>query len=157
MAFRNIEASGDIYRSMCVAAAALSLSVTGCSSDPEPIALPAGALPPGTMEVSIDGQSAGRQHGLGCAQIMSVTTATVDDGHSSVRAVVKSGEELSTISVQFTNVENFSGSYLSNLQGNAKARLVGASTFEVSGVADGFFLDRSAESTKIDFTVRFAC
>jgi hypothetical protein len=146
-----------MYRSMCVAAVALLLPATGCSSDAEPVVLPAGALPPGTIDVSINGKSAGRQHGLACMQITSFTSATAGEGGSSVRAVVNGADELNAVSVQFTNVGNFSGSYLSNLQGSANARLVGTSTFEVSGAADGFFLDRPAQPTKSDFVVRFAC
>src|SRR5690242_11142524 len=121
-----------VYRSVRAAVVTLLLCVTGCSSgSTPPPPLPAGALPPGTMDVSVNGQPAARHHGLACTHIMAFTAATAGEGGSTVRAVVKGGDELNVVSVQLTDIGDFTGSYMPHLQGTADARLVGTSTFVV--------------------------
>jgi lipoprotein LpqH len=146
-----------MYRSMGVWFSALLLGVTACSPPDPPPSLPAGALPPGTIDVSINGKSAGRQHGLACTRIASFTSAAAGEGGSSVRAVVNAADELNAVSVQITDIGGFTGSYMANLQGKAQTKLVGTSTFVISGVANGFFAARPADQTTSDFTVKFAC
>jgi hypothetical protein len=148
---------GDMIRSISAATVALSLSVTGCSSSAPPTTPPAGALPPGTIDVAINGHSAERQHGLSCQQITSFTIANAGQDDSSVRAVVNDASGLSAVSVQLTDISGFTGSYNANLQGKADAQLVGTSTFVITGTADGFNADRPADRSKGDFTLRFAC
>jgi Mycobacterium 19 kDa lipoprotein antigen len=146
-----------MQRSLAVYLAAVFLSATACSSAAAPAPLPAGALAPGTIDVSINGQSAAHQRDLTCTNMTSFTTATAANGDSTVRAVVNNDDGLNTVAVEFTDVAGFTGSYLSDVQGKADARLVGSSTFLISGVANGFFADRPANQTTSDFTVRFAC
>ena len=141
-----------------VASALLLLPVlTGCSEDDTRPPLPAGALAPGTIDIEMNGQPAVRSRDLSCTQITSFTTASSASGDSKLRAVVNNAAGLEVVSAEFTDVGGFTGSYASNLQGKADARLVGDSTIEISGVADGFFVGHPEDQSTANFTVRFAC
>lgn len=137
-------------------AAAVFLGTTACSSTAPPANPPSGALAPGTIDVSVDGQSAGSPRGLACSHISSFTTATAGEGDSTVRAVLDDASGLSTVSVQLTDIGGFTGSYWTKVQGKADASVVG-STFVISGVADGFYTERPSERATGHFTIRFAC
>src|SRR5262245_19614080 len=89
-----------MHRSACIWMVAPLVVVSACSSPAPPPPLPAGALPAGTIDVSIGGHSADRQHGLACMHIRSFTSATAGEGSSSVRAVVDGADELNAVSIQ---------------------------------------------------------
>lgn len=142
--------------SMGAWAAAVFLGATACSSTAPPAKLPSGALAPGTIDVSIDGQPAGSPRGLACSHLASFTTAIAGEGNSTVRAVLNDASRLSTVSIQINDTGGFTGSYWANLQGKADASVVG-STFVISGSADGFYTERPSELATSSFTIRFAC
>jgi ipoprotein LpqH len=89
-------------------------------------------------------------------RVSSFTTVSAGQGDSRVHAVLNDSVGLKTVSVEITNIGGFTGSYLANLQGNADAWVAG-STFQISGVADGFYSDRPSFGAKGDYQIKFAC
>jgi ipoprotein LpqH len=145
-----------MYRFTCRWGAALLLAMTACSSGAPRATPPPGALSPGTIDVTINGRSADSLRHAACTRVSSFTTVAAREGDSTVRAVLNDAVGIKTVSVEITNVRGFTGSYQQNLQGDAEARVTG-STFQISGVADGYNSERPASEATGDFLIKFAC
>ncbi len=132
------------------------LGMTACSSGAPRAASPPRALAPGTIDVAINGQTVNTPRHAGCTRVGSYTAVAAGEGDSRLRAVVNDAVGIKAVSVEITNVGGFTGSYLLNLQGDAEARVAG-STFQISGVANGYDTARPSFRATGDFRIQFAC
>ena len=79
----------------------LAAGVAGCSS-PDPAPRPAGSLPPGTAEVSIDGEGRGRTYDVSCATTGTLTSINTGDEKSGTTSSIDNTDGLS---VQFGELQ----------------------------------------------------
>ena len=139
------------------AAALIVIDVAGCSSSPPSTpAEQAGALPAGTAVVTIDDTTTITSHAVSCLPIEYWTKITIGDASAGVLITVDSGNQLAAWTVAFNNLGGFTGSYLLDLQGDARVDVVGQ-TYTVAGTARGFNADNPSFSTEEGFSVKVAC
>jgi lipoprotein LpqH len=137
------------------AASVSAVIIGGCSSPPAEPQQPAGALPPGTAEVTVNGKRMGPTDAVNCAQTQWLWIMEAGDKTAGVTAVVQSGEMLTAKSVQIRNLDGFTGSYWDGQGGNADASIAG-NTWTISGTVDGFNADKPKRATAT-FKVKANC
>jgi lipoprotein LpqH len=137
------------------ATAFLILGVASCSSPPSAI-LPAGAIPTGAAKVTLGDQDGHQTFNLACQTNESITTITIGNPPGGITAVVDNAKALTAKGVTFDNVDGFSGSYWSDLQGTATAHMVDQ-TYTITGIAQGFNTNDPAARTAQKFTILAAC
>jgi lipoprotein LpqH len=139
-----------------VTAATLVIGVSVACSSGRSVAKPkAGALPPGTAQLTISGKDVGTAHTLQCASEGWLTTITIGDSVSGATVVVSKAEEPAVESVIIRNLNDFTGNYNRGLDGDATVSLTGA-TYDITGVASGHST-KSYERTTEPFTIKAAC
>jgi ipoprotein LpqH len=126
----------------------------GCSSEP-PAKLKAGVLPPGTAQLTIDGNDAGQTRSVQCAAVGSRTTIRTGDDHAGVTVMLSNAEKLTVELVRIRNMDGFSGDYNLGLGGDAAALLTD-STYHITGTAFGY-RSASIAPTRQQFTMQVAC
>lgn len=136
------------------AAALLLMSIAGCSSATPGLELPAGALPGGTAQASVNGHGTGKLRGVACESIGKGLTA-INIGNNGSRITVLVGPDTAK-EVAFNDVVGFTGSYWQDLQGSARLALVDQ-TYTLTGTAAGFNAELPDTRTMNDFTVKVAC
>lgn len=120
------------------AALVIAVGVAGCSSSPPAAPPQPGALPPGTVEVTVNGKDMGRTDAASCSQVDWAWTIHTGDKTAGATAVVQGGGGgLSARSIEIHNLDGFTGTYWDGHGGNADASMAG-DTWTVAGTVDGF-------------------
>jgi ipoprotein LpqH len=128
-------------------------TAVGCSSDkvePKP-----GALPPGTVQITIDGKDLGATGGVHCLDIESSTTIETGDAAAGTTVMLSAKGNPKVEFVRIRNLNGFSGDYNLNLDGSAAVAMSG-NTYHISGTALGYKSKAIAPTTK-PFTINVAC
>jgi lipoprotein LpqH len=136
------------------AAVLLLITVAGCSSAPPGIRFPAGALPGGTAQATVNGNGTGQLKDVECESIGKGLTA-INIGSSDSRITLLVGPDTPK-EVAFNDVVGFTGSYWQDLQGSARLAIVDQ-TYTLTGTAAGFNAEQPYTRTMNDFTVKVAC
>lgn len=142
-------------RFMAGACVLLVIGVAGCSS-PEPVPRPAGSLPPGTAEVSIDGDGQGRTYDVSCSTTGALTTINTGDETSGTTSSIDSTDGLAVQFAEITNIDGFSGSYWADLGPVAKVEMTGG-TYLMTGNATGFNADNPSARVIETYSIRVTC
>jgi hypothetical protein len=132
------------------------LALTGCSSTPPEYSPPAGAVVPGTAHVTVNGQDAGTTTAVQCNSTGPLTTITTGDQTAGVTAMVSNASDLTADSVTIRNLGGFTGSYNSDLGGEATVKMTGR-TYDISGTADGFHTDKPSFRASGTFVIKVSC
>ncbi|AQA06300.1 hypothetical protein BVC93_10625 [Mycobacterium sp. MS1601] len=135
---------------------ALLLAAVGCSSGPEQQPLPAGALTPGTANITINGHDLDDVDSVSCSAAGPLMTINTGDDSSGTTSVVSNADGLSAQSVYIRDLGGFTGSYNLDLSGDAKVEMTG-STYSIKGSADGFDTDNPSFRTEGTFEITVAC
>ncbi len=143
-----------MQRRSAAAMVVLLVTVAGCSSAPAALRLPAGALPGGTAQATVNGNGTGRLRGVQCQDLGKGVTA-INIASAGNRIDVLVGPDAPK-AVTFNEVEGFTGSYWQDLQGSARLAMVDQ-TYTLTGTAAGFNSERPYARTMTDFTVNVAC
>ncbi len=141
-------------KSVCTVAAAM-LIVSGCASG-QAAAPGAGALPPGTAKISIDGGQVGSTYSVRCQTVDWMTRIHTDLHGATVNAMLSNAGKLTAEFVRLHDVDGFEGSYERALQGEASVTMNGA-TYQITGAALGF---NKADRTRLKaetFTLTVSC
>lgn len=139
-----------------VTAATLVIGASVACSSGRSVAKPkAGALAPGTAQLTISGKDVGAARSSQCASEGRLTTITIGDSASGARVVVSKAEEPTVESVIIRNLNDFTGNYNRGLDGDATVTLTGA-TYDITGAASGYST-KSYERTTEPFTIKAAC
>ncbi|HXA13190.1 MAG TPA: lipoprotein LpqH [Mycobacterium sp.] len=139
-----------------VAALCAVAGIAGCSSTPANSPQPPGALPPGTAEVTVNGQSAGTTRAVQCTQDSWTHTIMTGDNKSGAKVVVETGKSINATSVVITNISDFTGTVLENNIGKAEASMIGT-TFRVTGTAQGSTTQNPNQVSTANFEVKANC
>jgi lipoprotein LpqH len=137
-------------------AAAATLAIGGCSSDPPDYKPAPGTLVAGTAQMTVNGQNNGTTQAVQCTPAGSLTTITTGDQTSGITTLVSNKDELTAEAVSINNVGGFTGSYNAGLGGTAKVTMT-ERTYEISGTADGFNTDNPSFRTSGTFAIKVAC
>jgi hypothetical protein len=111
-----------------VAAAAATLAVGGCSSEPPDYQPAPGTLVVGTAQLTVNVQNTGTTEAVQCTPAGSLTTIMTGDQASGVSALISKKDELTAEAVAINNVGGFTGSYNAGLGGTAKVPMAGRPT-----------------------------
>jgi hypothetical protein len=133
----------------------LCTGLAGCSSQ-EPGPRPAGSLPAGTAEVSIDGEGQGRTYDVSCSTTGSLTTINTGDESSGTTSSIDSVDGLAVQFAEITDVGGFTGSYWADLGPAAKVEMTGG-TYLMTGSATGFNAENPSARTTQPFSIRVTC
>ena len=139
-----------------MAAAAATLAVGGCSSEPPDYQPAPGTLVVGTAQLTVNGQNTGTTEAVQCTPAGSPTTITTGDQASGVSALISKKDELTAEAVAINNVGGFTGSYNAGLAGTAKVTIAGR-TYDITGTADGFDTANPSFRTSGTFAIKVAC
>ncbi|UXA21002.1 lipoprotein LpqH [Mycobacterium sp. SMC-4] len=137
-------------------AAVAVLAVAGCSSPPPPYQPPAGALVPGTAQVTVNGRDAGTTDSVRCTPAGRLTTMSTGDQTSGVSVLIESRDELIVREVGIRDLGGFTGSFNDGLGGEASVSLTDR-TYDISGTADGFETDNPSFRSSGTFEIKIAC
>jgi lipoprotein LpqH len=143
-----------MQRRSTAATVLLLIAVAGCSSASPGLELPAGALPGGTAQVTVNGNGTGQLRDVECESTGKGVTA-INIGRGGSRIAVLVGADTPK-EVAFNDVEGFTGSYWQDLQGSARLTMVDQ-TYTFTGTAAGFNAEQPYTRTMNDFTVKVAC
>jgi lipoprotein LpqH len=139
-----------------VAAAAATLAVAGCSSEPPDYQPAPGTLVAGTAQMTVNGQNIGTTEAVDCSATGSLTTITTGDQTSGITTLVSNKDELTAETVSINNVGGFTGSYNAGLGGTAKVTMTDR-TYDITGTADGFDTANPSFRTSGTFAIKVAC
>jgi len=139
-----------------VAAAAATLAIAGCSSEPPDYQPAPGTLVAGTAQMTVNGQNIGTTEAVECTAAGSLTTISTGDQTSGITTLVSSKDELTAEQVSINNVGGFTGSYNAGLGGTAKVTMTDR-TYDISGTADGFDTANPSFRTSGTFAIKVAC
>jgi ipoprotein LpqH len=140
---------------MAAAGAVLVVAgIAGCSSSPKEPQQPAGALPPNTAHVTINGKDAGTSHDLVCGQQQFLHMIQTANQTSGFTAMIELGPQKPVAkSVQIQNLGGFTGSFGPNV-GKADASVLG-NTFKINGTAQGNASDQPPDQLPKAMTATF--
>jgi len=134
----------------------LLMGVAGCSSGPPPLSLPNGALPGGTAEVTVNGNTSGRIRDVTCESVgRGLTLINIGDPDKRVTALLDSNGR-NAAEVAFHDFGGFTGSYWQNLEGDVRLGIVDQ-TYTLTGTAAGFESEHPHTRIMDAFTVEVAC
>lgn len=136
------------------AAASVISASAGCSQGPTPKPR-RGTLPPGTAHLSVNGGDLGITEAVICSHIGWSTTITTGDEDTGVTVMVSSAKKLVVDSVQIHNLNDFTGNYNRDLNGDASVAMVDA-TYHITGDALGYEPSSIAPITR-PFDITVAC
>ncbi|MGV0790768.1 lipoprotein LpqH [Mycolicibacterium sp. XJ1819] len=141
---------------MLVAAVLVVAGVSGCSSGVGAAEPGPGQLSPGTAQLTLDGRETVKSEAVQCLPNEHLMMITIGEEPPIAVAMVSNTDDLAVKWVRFHDADGFSGSYNDGLGGKAKATLAG-STYQISGVAEGFREQQAARPTTETFAVEVAC
>lgn len=116
-------------------AAGAAAAMAGCSSSQEP--QPPGVLPPGTAQVVVDDNDAGKTVKVSCSQVSWTTLIEIGDDDSGARVAMQTDRGFTPTSVQINDLAGFTGAYWQDTVGEATASRV-SDTYKISGTARGY-------------------
>jgi len=138
-------------------AAAATLALAGCSSEPPPYRPGPGNLVAGTAQMTVNGQDAGRTDSVQCTTLGTLTIIKTGDDASGVTALVSNRDELTAESVAIRDLGGFTGSYNAGLGDNtAKVGMTGR-TYDINGTAEGFDTDSPSFRNSGTFAIKVSC
>ncbi len=144
-------------RFAALAALTAIAGLAGCTSAPTPTTQPAGALPPLTAQVTINGDDVGMTNTVSCFQDGRTWTIDAGDDAAGITAVLSTSDGVAAKSILIRNLDGFTGSYWDGTNGNATAELV-EGNWMVSGAVDGFNTsDPGVQRDSRDFTIKVNC
>jgi lipoprotein LpqH len=143
-------------RLLLAAVAALIAAGVGACSSP-PAAIPKGALPAGTAEVTINHATLPTTTAVKCLPVGSLMMISAGYPKAGVTAQVSNETSLNAKSVAINNLGGFTGSYVAGLDGNAADVRMADQTYIIRGTADGFDTDKPSTRTTGTFAIRIAC
>jgi hypothetical protein len=131
--------------------------IAGCSSSqPAASQRPAGGLPVGTAQVTVDAADAATLGSVNCTQADSLVTITAGDNAGGMTALVDLASKPTAKSVSIHNLSGFTGGYWQDLGSPAQVS-TGTKTYEITGSADGFHTDSPSFRKTETFSVKVAC
>lgn len=136
-------------------AASLAAGIVGCSSSTKPVRQ-AGTLPGGTAKATVNGADVGTVDSVTCRSDEFFTTITTGNDDAGTTSVVNNQTGLDVKSVSVRNLGGFSGTFLKDLQGSAKATQTGT-TYVVTGEAAGYAADKPNVLANAPFRIEVAC
>jgi hypothetical protein len=134
----------------------LVLSVAGCADQGSAAPRPAGALPAGTAEASINGAVQGRTNAVSCATTGTVTIVKTGDDSSGTTSSIDSTDGLAVQFVEIRNLGGFTGSHWAGLGPAAEVEMTGG-TYRMTGSATGFYADKPSARITQTFAISVAC
>lgn len=137
-------------------AAGAAAVAAACSSPPPLPPPPPGSLPPLTAHVTFNGQDRGTTHNVSCNQTGWAHTFNIGDDNSATTAVVSTGDQVTAQSVQFRNLDGFTGGFSAGNFGNGAATVDG-NNFVITGTALGFTADKPTNRIPQQFAIRVNC
>ena len=126
----------------------LAAGVAGCSSPPA-------ALSTQDARVIINGKATNALQPVSCSQTGQSWTIQTTDKEPGFTAALQLGDEVTAQSVDIRNLGNFTGTYWDDL-GKAQAK-VSQGRFNVSGEAEGFFVDKPNHRVTATFDITTDC
>lgn len=133
----------------------LACSLVACSSPPQPTTQP-GELRAGMSEVSIAGQPLVSSELVRCSPAGAQTTIVTGKEGEGAIATIDSTDGLTARSVQFRNVDGFTGSYWQGL-GDAPTVVQQGRIYEIEGSAMGFDAKNPSARILQRYSIRVAC
>ncbi len=136
---------------MLVIASSAGCSFGTASNGPEP-----GPLSPGTAQLTINGKYADRSEAVQCVPSKHLMVISIGGESPVAIAMVSNLEKLTVKSVQFHELNGFTGSYNDGLGGRARVTIAG-SMYQISGSARGFNKENPKRPTTEEFTIEVSC
>ncbi|MCH9708894.1 MAG: lipoprotein LpqH [Actinomycetia bacterium] len=137
-------------------AAAATLTVAGCSSQPGEYDPPPGAVTAGTAQMTVNGQDAGTTKSVECSTVGPLTTIKTGNQESGVFAMIMAEDAQVVRIVRIQDLSGFTGSYNSGLGGEANVAMIGR-TFDISGTAEGFETAEPSFRASGSFQLKVSC
>lgn len=136
-------------RRFTAAAVFLAVALAGCSSPPS-------ALGSRDARVIINGKATNALQPVGCTQTGQSWTIETTDAEPGFTATIALGEEVTAQAVSIRNLGNFTGTYWEDNLGKAQAKVT-EGRFNVSGEAEGFFVDKPNHRVTATFDITTDC
>ena len=127
----------------------LAAGVAGCSSPPA-------ALSTHDARVIINGKATNALQPVSCSQTGQSWTIQTTDKEPGFTATIELGDEVTAQAVDIRNLGNFTGTYWDDNLGKAQAK-VSQGRFNVSGEAEGFFVDKPNHRVTATFDITTDC
>ena len=127
----------------------LAAGVAGCSSPPA-------ALSTHDARVIINGKATNALQPVSCSQTGQSWTIQTTDKEPGFTAALQLGDEVTAQAVDIRNLGNFTGTYWDDNLGKAQAK-VSQGRFNVSGEAEGFFVDKPNHRVTATFDITTDC
>ena len=127
----------------------LAAGVAGCSSPPA-------ALSTRDARVIINGKATNALQPVSCSQTGQSWTIETTDKEPGFTATIELGEEVTAQAVDIRNLGNFTGTFWDDNHGKAQAK-VSQGRFNVSGEAEGFFVDKPNHPVTATFDITTDC
>ncbi|GJF10897.1 hypothetical protein NGTWS0302_27430 [Mycolicibacterium cyprinidarum] len=142
---------------LSVFAAAATLTVAGCSSQPSEFEPPPGVLIAGTAQMTVNGQDAGASDTVQCMTVgpMTMIQTAPDEGEGMFAMLWAEDKQVVRI-VRIHDLSGFTGSYNSGLGGEANVSMTGR-TFDINGTADGFATADPSFRAPGSFQLKVSC
>jgi len=134
----------------------LACGLAACSSPPQPAAPRSGELSAGVSEVSIAGQPMITSELVRCSPAGAQTTIVTGKEGEGTISTIDGADGLAARSVQFRNVDGFTGSYWQGL-GDAPTVVQQGRTFVIEGSAMGFDVQNPSARISQKYSIRVAC
>ena len=127
----------------------LAAVLAGCSSPPA-------ALNNRDARVIINGKATNALQPVSCSQTGQSWTIQTTDKEPGFTATLQLGDEVTAQAVDIRNLGNFTGTYWDDNLGKAQAK-VSQGRFNVSGEAEGFFVDKPNHPVTATFDITTDC
>ncbi len=127
----------------------LAAGVAGCSSPPA-------ALSTRDARVIINGKATNALQPVSCSQTGQSWTIETTDKEPGFTATIELGDEVTAQAVDIRNLGNFTGTFWDDNLGKAQAK-VSQGRFNVSGEAEGFFVDKPNHRVTATFDITTDC
>lgn len=139
-----------------IAAAAMMIGGgVGCSPGTTAAKLKPGTLPPGTAQLTVNGNHGVTTGAVQCSTIRSLTIITSGNDTSGATVMVSNAEKPVVEFVRVRNLNDFTGDYNLGLAGNATVNMRGP-TYHITGTARGYS-STSTEPTTEPFAIMVSC
>ena len=127
----------------------LAAGVAGCSSPPA-------ALSTHDARVIINGKATNALQPVSCSQTGQSWTIQTTDKEPGFTATIELGDEVTAQAVDIRNLGNFTGTSWDDNLGKVQAK-VSQGRFNVSGEAEGFFVDKPNHRVTATFDITTDC
>jgi ipoprotein LpqH len=127
----------------------LAVGLAGCSSPPS-------ALGSRDARVIINGKATNALQPVSCTQTGRSWTIETTDEEPGFTATIALGDEVTAQAVDIRNLGNFTGTYWDDNLGKAQAKVT-QGRFNVSGEAEGFFVDKPNHRVTATFDITTDC